>query len=209
MANLDVKAKTTEDELLRLQTELNHLSIAGHQSEPTTPPEYHNGFSNRSNRLSLASLTSPFLASSGQLPSTSVPGSRRNSDEDEEDQYEKEIKNVNTRRTPGYVNILFFHCFNDFIYPWILFTCHDVIVPISSIRLWRQDGLAVFTYFMTTNTFWYIRSPVLIPGSSGSDWLARFDASIRIPLQLPLTWYYTTFLMCWNVKDMANADFFF
>ena len=129
MANLDVRAKTTEDELLRLQTELNHFSIAGHQSEPTTPPEYHNGFNTRSNRLSLASLTSPpsvtsmvgpranrsssqvvtspFLASSSQLPSTSVPGSRRNSDEEEEDEYEKEIKNVNTRRTPGYVYALY------------------------------------------------------------------------------------------------------
>lgn len=122
MANLDVKAKSTEDELQRLQNELHHFTVAGHQSEPTTPPEYHqNGFSTRSNRLSLASLTSPpsvtsmagpranrsssqvatspFNASSSQLPSMSVPGSRRNSDEDEEDQYE-EIKSVNTRRIP-------------------------------------------------------------------------------------------------------------
>jgi len=179
MANLDVKAKTTEDELLRLQTELSHLSVAGHQSEPTTPPEYHNGFSNRSNRLSLASLTSPpsvtsmpgpranrsssqvvtspFLASSGQLPSTSVPGSRRNSDEDEEDQYEKEIKNVNTRRTPGYVDIFFSHFLSDSIYLWILFNCRDVIVPVLSnspmeARRLEARRLAAFSYFMTTNT---------------------------------------------------------
>jgi len=125
MANLDFKAKNTEDELHRLQSELNQLNIAGHQSEPTTPPEYHqNGFT-RQNRLSLASLTSPpsvtsmggprsnrsssqvvtspFQATASQLPSTSVPGTRRNSDEDDEDQYEKEIQHVNsnTRRPPG------------------------------------------------------------------------------------------------------------
>lgn len=125
MANLDVKAKSTEDELQRLQNELQHFTVAGHQSEPTTPPEYHqNGFTTRSsNRLSLASLTSPpsvtsmagpranrsssqvvtspFNASSSQLPSMSVPGTRRNSDEDEEDPYQKEIKSVNARRAPG------------------------------------------------------------------------------------------------------------
>lgn len=126
MANLDFRAKNTEDELHRLQSELNQLNVAGHQSEPTTPPEYHqNGFT-RPNRLSLVSLTSPpsvtsmagprsnrsssqvvtspFQASaSQQLPSMSVPGTRRNSDEDDEDQYEKEIQHVNTstRRPPG------------------------------------------------------------------------------------------------------------
>lgn len=126
MANLDFRAKNTEDELHRLQSELNQLNVAGHQSEPTTPPEYHqNGFT-RPNRLSLVSLTSPpsvtsmagprsnrsssqvvtspFQASaSSQLPSMSVPGTRRNSDEDDEDQYEKEIQHVNTstRRPPG------------------------------------------------------------------------------------------------------------
>jgi hypothetical protein len=126
MANLDYKAKNTEDELQRLQNELNQLNIAGHQSEPTTPPEYHqNSFTTRPNRLSLASLTSPpsvtsmagprsnrsssqvvtspFQTSASNLPSMSVPGTRRNSDEDDEDQYEKEIQhvNTNTRRPPG------------------------------------------------------------------------------------------------------------
>lgn len=124
MANLDFRAKNTEDELHRLQSELNQLNVAGHQSEPTTPPEYHqNGFT-RPNRLSLASLTSPPsvtsmagprsnrsssqvvtspFQTSAHLPSMSVPGTRRNSDEDDEDQYEKEIQHVNTstRRPPG------------------------------------------------------------------------------------------------------------
>lgn len=86
---------------------------AGYQSEPTTPPEYRDsgtGFPStfsRPNRFSLSSLTSPpglanrasrsgsqlisppaaernyNSSSSGMMPSKSVPGSRRNSDEDE------------------------------------------------------------------------------------------------------------------------------
>lgn len=97
-----------------------HGRLSGHQSEPTTPPEYRpeyrenpSGFPNslsRPNRYSLSSLQSPpglanrsarsgsVLASpqSGvplsrfafddQLPSWSVPGSRRNSDEDEKEE---------------------------------------------------------------------------------------------------------------------------
>ncbi|KAK2607489.1 hypothetical protein N8I77_006156 [Diaporthe amygdali] len=93
-----------------------HGRLSGHQSEPTTPPEYRenpSGFPSvfsRPNRYSLSSLTSPpglanrsarsgsVLASpqSGiplsrfafddQLPSWSVPGSRRNSDEDEKEE---------------------------------------------------------------------------------------------------------------------------
>ncbi|POS78455.1 pumilio domain-containing protein [Diaporthe helianthi] len=93
-----------------------HGRLSGHQSEPTTPPEYREnptGFPSvfsRPNRYSLSSLTSPpglanrsarsgsVLASpqSGvplsrfafddQLPSWSVPGSRRNSDEDEKEE---------------------------------------------------------------------------------------------------------------------------
>jgi hypothetical protein len=55
----------------------------------------------RANRSSSQVVTPPFNASSSQLPSMSVPGTRRNSDEDEEDPYGQEIKSVNTRRTPG------------------------------------------------------------------------------------------------------------
>ena len=94
----------------------NNNTTAGHQSEPTTPPEYretNSGFPSvfsRPNRYSTSSLTSPpglynrtsrsgsQLASpqSGipqprtmmddKLPSKSVPGSRRNSDEDEKEE---------------------------------------------------------------------------------------------------------------------------
>jgi hypothetical protein len=57
----------------------------------------------RSNRSSSQVVTSPFQATASHLPSVSVPGTRRNSDEDDEDQYEKEIQHVNssTRRPPG------------------------------------------------------------------------------------------------------------
>jgi hypothetical protein len=93
----------------------NKNSTAGPQSEPTTPPEYRettSGFPSvfsRPNRYSNSSLTSPpglynrpgrsgsqlTSPQSGihqsrvmddKLPSKSVPGSRRNSDEDEKEE---------------------------------------------------------------------------------------------------------------------------
>lgn len=98
------------NELQRLESDIRKLSMGGHQSEPTTPPEYRenslvNG--NRVNRLSLASMTSapgigsiaspratrsgsqsvntPFSHSTASnLPSFSVPQSRRGSDEEED-----------------------------------------------------------------------------------------------------------------------------
>lgn len=108
-------------ELAKHEVELGHMleehgRLSGHQSEPTTPPEYRenpSGFPtvfSRPNRYSLSSLTSPpgmanrsarsgsVLASpqSGiplsrfafddQLPSWSVPGSKTNSDEDEKEE---------------------------------------------------------------------------------------------------------------------------
>lgn len=103
-----------EVELSQMMEE--HGRLAGHQSEPTTPPEYREtatGFPSvfsRPNRYSLSSLTSPpgmanrsarsgsVLASpqSGipmsrfafddQLPSWSQQTSRRNSDEDEKEE---------------------------------------------------------------------------------------------------------------------------
>lgn len=99
-----------KDELHRLESDIRKLSMGGHQSEPTTPPEYReNGFTNgnRVNRLSLASMAStpgigsiasPRTTRSGSqsvntsfshtttsnLPSFSVPQSRRGSDEDED-----------------------------------------------------------------------------------------------------------------------------
>jgi hypothetical protein len=95
----------TESELVRMANDLQALNFSpGHQSEPTTPPEYRDQgyssiFTNR-NRFSSASLTSPpglnRLSRSGsqltspppetvqngdsdKLPSKSVPASRRGS----------------------------------------------------------------------------------------------------------------------------------
>ncbi|KAI9742450.1 MAG: hypothetical protein M1818_003984 [Claussenomyces sp. TS43310] len=120
MQLLDLQQRREEQELAQMQEDLgrankNNASVAGHQSEPSTPPEYREtnpGFPtvfSRPNRYSTSSLTSPLglynrpgrsgsqLTSpkSGimpsryimdeKLPSKSVPGSRRNSDEDEKD----------------------------------------------------------------------------------------------------------------------------
>ena len=103
---------STQD-LERISTRLNRMSLNGPVSEPTTPPEYaESGFTNRysrssrqsansiisppglSNRFSQSSsqVTSPpanrlsgnAMLSQSQRPSAkSVPGSRRGSDEDE------------------------------------------------------------------------------------------------------------------------------
>lgn len=95
------------------------------RSEPTTPPEHRDpGFPSafaRPNRFSPASLQSPpglqalatrpsrsgsQAASSAfnissismtHLPSKSVPGTRRNSDEEDDDEYEYQITNMNPR----------------------------------------------------------------------------------------------------------------
>ncbi|KAK4038126.1 armadillo-type protein [Parachaetomium inaequale] len=109
---LDAQQRQEERELHQMQEDLA-ARYGGHQSEPTTPPEYREtsgGFPSifsRPNRYSTSSLASPpgifnrpgrsgsLLTSplSGTLPSRfpfddipshSVPGSRRNSDEDDE-----------------------------------------------------------------------------------------------------------------------------
>ncbi|KAG7285186.1 hypothetical protein NEMBOFW57_009807 [Staphylotrichum longicolle] len=110
---LDAQQRLEERELHQMQEDLA-ARYGGHQSEPTTPPEYRDtsGFPSifsRPNRYSTSSLTSPpglfnrpgrsgsLLTSplSGtlpsrfpfdDLPSRSVPGSRRNSDEDEKEE---------------------------------------------------------------------------------------------------------------------------
>lgn len=117
MQKLDQQQLRDEFDIAQMQEELGHrsgLNVTGHQSEPTTPPEYReagSGFPtmfSRPNRYSTSSLVSPAglfnrparsgsqLASpSGlvqsvfnfdHLPSRSVPASRRNSDEDEKEQ---------------------------------------------------------------------------------------------------------------------------
>lgn len=115
MQKLDYQQRREEQEMAMMTEDIR--TMAGHQSEPTTPPEYHetSGFPNmfsKPNRYSMSSLTSPLglygrpgrsgsqLASpqSGlmqarmgfevddQLPTRSVPASRRNSDEDEKEE---------------------------------------------------------------------------------------------------------------------------
>lgn len=118
----------SKDEILRIESNLRRLSMTGHQSEPTTPPEYQeNGFSSgvRPNRLSLASLTSttpgigsiasPRTTRSGSqsinatyassqtstLPSYSVPQSRRGSDEEEDDLHFQMASTTIGRRPNG------------------------------------------------------------------------------------------------------------
>ncbi|TKA69765.1 hypothetical protein B0A49_05219 [Cryomyces minteri] len=125
MELLDLEARRGADEVSRLEHDLGRFTT-GHQSEPTTPPEYRDhGFPSafsRPNRFSSASMTSPpglsnrpgrsgsQLTSSpsgftrpftsrgvaSNLPSKSVPGSRRNSDEDEDD-YLQEVTSYNHR----------------------------------------------------------------------------------------------------------------
>lgn len=113
-----------------MQEDLGRL--AGHQSEPTTPPEYRDssGFPSvfsRPNRYSTSSLTSPpgfavnrsnrnsqltspqsammmsRFAFDDQLPSRSVPGSRRNSDEDEKEEAVRQDP-TSHRSTNAYVS---------------------------------------------------------------------------------------------------------
>ena len=124
MELLDLQSKREEDDIHRLSHEINRFSVSGHQSEPTTPPEYRdNGFPSafsRPNRFSISSIasppgmgttrasrsgsqiTSPPSASSTQgtatthVPSKSVPGSRRNSDEEaEDDSYDYDLASMN------------------------------------------------------------------------------------------------------------------
>jgi hypothetical protein len=114
MQLLDLQQRREEQELAQMQEDLGRANntTAGHQSEPTTPPEYRESTSgfpsvfSRPNRYSTSSLTSPpglynrpgrsgsqltspqsgiiqsRLMMDDKLPSKSVPGSRRNSDED-------------------------------------------------------------------------------------------------------------------------------
>jgi len=127
MELIDLQAENSKDEMMRLSSEVSHrYSMPGHQSEPTTPPEYREdafqekGFPSalsRPNRFSASNLTSPpgLQTSSNRAsrsgsqvmnspfhshkPAKSVPGTRRNSDEDDEEGYEFEIANVNTNRS--------------------------------------------------------------------------------------------------------------
>lgn len=115
MQLLDLQQRREEQELAQMTKDLGRNGNTGHQSEPTTPPEYretNSGFPSvfsRPNRYSTSSITSPpgiynrqgrsgsqltspqsnimqsRQAMEDKLPSRSVPGSRRNSDEEKEE----------------------------------------------------------------------------------------------------------------------------
>ena len=119
MELIDLQARREEDEMNRLASDLGRFSNAGHQSEPTTPPEHREaGVTHslaRPSRFSSASMTSPpgvavasnrpsrsgsqitspsteisrtvSSQSTTHMPSKSVPGSRRDSDEEDGDDF--------------------------------------------------------------------------------------------------------------------------
>lgn len=105
MKLLDLQHEREKQEMDQLARDLAKAGIPGPVSEPTTPPEYHdNGFPagfSRPTRFSTSSVTSSpgffnVFAPSNQMTSSpngaqtptnrfsvhSVPGSRRNSEED-------------------------------------------------------------------------------------------------------------------------------
>ncbi|KAG9201897.1 hypothetical protein G6514_005315 [Epicoccum nigrum] len=106
MELIDLQSRRGEEEIHRLSSEVRFGKPA--HSQPTTPPEYSdNGFPNafsRPNRFSMSSIQQPtkitprgsransqvtsppasFFSNNG-LPSQSVPGTRRNSDEEHDD----------------------------------------------------------------------------------------------------------------------------
>ncbi|KAF2855290.1 ARM repeat-containing protein [Plenodomus tracheiphilus IPT5] len=106
MELIDLQSRRGEEEINRLSTEVRYGKPA--HSQPTTPPEYNegNGFPtafSRPNRFSMSSINSGMITgrgsransqvtsppsnfqSNGGLPSQSMPGTRRNSDEDHDD----------------------------------------------------------------------------------------------------------------------------
>jgi hypothetical protein len=109
MELIDLQSRRGEEEIHRLSSEVRYGKPA--HSQPTTPPEYSdgNGFPtafSRPNRFSMSSvnpgMTTPHATrgsransqvlsppsssfSNNNLPSHSVPGTRRNSDEEHDD----------------------------------------------------------------------------------------------------------------------------
>ncbi|KAM3078180.1 hypothetical protein ACMFMG_002523 [Clarireedia jacksonii] len=106
MQLLDLQQRREEQELAQMQEDLgransNNNNNAGHQSEPTTPPEYRESSSgfpsafSRPNRYSTSSLTSPpglynRPGRSGSQLTSPQSGTRRNSDEDEKEEAVKQ-----------------------------------------------------------------------------------------------------------------------
>lgn len=126
MALIDPETRLAVEEHQRLEQDIS-MFTSGHQSEPTTPPEYYNSVHRpNSNRFSSASLASPpgihtrpgsqltspagafarpFTSNpSTSIPSQSVPASRRGSDEEEED-YAYGFADLNHRSAAKYVHL--------------------------------------------------------------------------------------------------------
>ncbi|KUJ08544.1 ARM repeat-containing protein [Mollisia scopiformis] len=155
MQLLDLQQRREEQELAQMQEDLGRTNnnTAGHQSEPTTPPEYRESTSgfpsvfSRPNRYSTSSLTSPpglynrpgrsgsqltspqsgiiqsrFMMDD-KLPSKSVPGSRRNSDEEEKEEAVRQDP-TSHRATNAYVLVFFLLGRFVHLYRWLR-------VPIS------------------------------------------------------------------------------
>ncbi|KAH7117974.1 armadillo-type protein [Dendryphion nanum] len=104
MELIDLQSRRDEAEISRLSSDIQY----GKHSQPTTPPEYSDSFGfptalSRPNRFSMSSITGATTprgsqvlsppssqatqgtSNNGHLPSKSVPGSRRNSDEEGDD----------------------------------------------------------------------------------------------------------------------------
>lgn len=119
MQRIELRQQREEQEIAEMTQALGHAQMStGHQSEPTTPPEYRESpfpsMLSHPHRYSTSSMMSPpglrthtdssasqFTMSSSnighpqgtpsKIPSKSVPGSRRNSDEKEsEDTYHQD-----------------------------------------------------------------------------------------------------------------------
>lgn len=206
---------------------------AGHQSEPSTPPEYrdtNSGFPtvfSRPNRYSTSSLTSPpglynrpgrsgsqltspqsgFIPSryviDDKMPSRSVPGSRRNSDEDEKEEAVRQDP-TSHRSTNAYVLPIFTppHNIYDFlsrsslkrtllrtmtVTNVALHSCVRLCVrwhpSISCMPIFRPIG-----HFLTYN---YPLPRSLVPRSSSSSLLETIFHNLHfittLFLQLPLS----------------------
>lgn len=130
MAMIDPELRREVDEHQRLEQDIT-MFTTGHQSEPNTPPEYYktiNNLTTRPNRFSASSVTSPpglhtrpnrtgsqlvsppvnytrpFTShATSTIPSKSVPGSRRGSDE-EEDEYNYGFADIDHRKAAKYVS---------------------------------------------------------------------------------------------------------
>ncbi|KAI9863830.1 MAG: hypothetical protein M1813_003482 [Trichoglossum hirsutum] len=117
MQLIDLQQRKEEQEISQIAEALNRASrSSGHQSEPTTPPEHRDsGFPSlfsHPNRFSTSSIVTPLgifnrlgrsgsqlitppsepaqsQGASNKMPSKSVPGSRRNSDENENESTEQ------------------------------------------------------------------------------------------------------------------------